>query len=180
MRIHFCIKSKRRPWLILDFLKETFKGSGTYKDKAHLHTRCVRLEYAGDFQIDVVPCVVYRPGGAHQFEVCNRIDDEFEVTDGEAYTRWLEQRNTWTGLDKLREVTRLLKYLRDIKGTFSCKSILLTTLLGERIESIDEFQKCLAATPPDAGCGGPARARRWRGHHPALASAFGPQTAGPW
>lgn len=131
-------------WSAKDYvhgLKETFKGSGTYKDKAHLHTRCVRLEYAGDFQIDVVPCVVYRPGGAHQFEVCNRIDDEFEVTDGEAYTRWLEQRNTWTGLDKLREVTRLLKYLRDIKGTFSCKSILLTTLLGERIESIDEFQQ---------------------------------------
>src|SRR5258707_11310810 len=44
-------------------LKDAFRGSGTYKDKAGLHTRCVRLEYAGDFEIDVVPCVVNRPGG---------------------------------------------------------------------------------------------------------------------
>ena len=32
-----------------------------------------------------------------------------------------------------------MKYLRDIKLTFSCKSILLTTLLGERITSVDQL-----------------------------------------
>jgi hypothetical protein len=120
-------------------LKDSFKGSGTYKDKAGLHTRCVRLEYSGDFEIDVVPCVANRPGGTHKYEVCNRNDDEFEPTDGEAYTAWLAQRNNWAGADKLREVTRLLKYLRDIKTTFSCKSILLTTLLGTRVNQTDQF-----------------------------------------
>jgi Second Messenger Oligonucleotide or Dinucleotide Synthetase domain len=124
-------------------LKEAFRGSGTYKDKPGLLTRCVRLEYAGDFEIDVVPCVVSRPGGTSQFEVCNRTDNRFEPTDGEAYSRWLAQRNAWTGDDMLIQVTRLLKYLRDIKTTFSCKSILLTTLLGERITESDAYNQAV-------------------------------------
>jgi hypothetical protein len=118
-------------------LKETFAGSGNYKDKIALHTRCVRLEYSGDFDIDVVPCLMNRPGATYGYEVCNRTDNRFEPTDGEAYTAWLAQRNDWVGSEKLREVTRLLKYLRDIKSTFSCKSILLTTLLGERVIEAD-------------------------------------------
>lgn len=35
--------------------------------------------------------------------------------------------------NQLIKVTRLAKYLRNIKGTFSAKSILLTTLLGNQI-----------------------------------------------
>jgi hypothetical protein len=92
-------------------LKDAFRASGSYKDKVGLHTRCVRLEYAGDFEIDVVPCIVNRPGGTSPLEVCNRIDNRFEPTDGEAYTRWLTQRNDWVGNDMLREVN-----LRDGSG----------------------------------------------------------------
>jgi hypothetical protein len=47
-------------------------------------------------------------------------------------------KNALTG-GHLKRVTRLVKYLRDIKGTFSIKSVLLTTLLGERISPIDEL-----------------------------------------
>jgi hypothetical protein len=120
-------------------LKEVFNGSGTYKDKAGLGNRCVTLEYSGDFEIDIVPCVINRPGRMSNFEVCNRRDNKFEATDSEAYTRWLEQRNEWIGNDRFREVNRLLKYIRDVKLTFSCKSILLTTLIGERITQADAF-----------------------------------------
>ncbi len=97
--------------------------------------------YSGDFDIDVVPCVINRAGGTLRYEVCNRVDDEFEATDSEAYTAWLDRRNEWVGSDKFREVIRLLKYLRDIKLTFSCKSILLTTLVGERITLADTFRR---------------------------------------
>ena len=43
-----------------DYIEELyncFRGSNTYKDKAHRKTRCVNLDYAGDFHLDVVPCV---------------------------------------------------------------------------------------------------------------------------
>jgi hypothetical protein len=127
-------------WSASDYvtdLRRVFRASGVYKDKCSLNNRCVTIYYANDFEIDIVPCVVSRPQGTSALEVCNRVDDVFEPTDSEAYTAWLGQRNEWIGSDRLREVTRLLKYLRDIKYTFSCKSILLTTLLGERITLAD-------------------------------------------
>lgn len=127
-------------WNAADYvltLRDVFHGSGIYKEKAGLGNRCVTLEYSGDFEIDVVPCIVNRPGRSSMYEVCNRNEDVFEATDPEAYTRWFDERNNWIGNNKLREVTRLLKYLRDVKLTFTCKSILLTTLLGERITQAD-------------------------------------------
>jgi len=118
-------------------LRRVFRASGIYKDKTSLNTRCVTITYAGDFEIDIVPCVTDRPGGTYRFEICNRVEESFEPTDSEAYTAWLEDRNGWVGNDRLREVTRLLKYLRDIKQTFTCKSILLTTLIGNLITPAD-------------------------------------------
>jgi len=72
-------------------LKEVFNGSGTYKDKAGLGNRCVTLEYSGDFEIDIVPCVVNRPGRTSNFEVCNRRDNKFEATDSEAYRKQIRR-----------------------------------------------------------------------------------------
>jgi hypothetical protein len=68
--------------------------------------------------------------------VCNRKDDAFEPTDGDGYAEWWHGRDALTG-GHLKKVTRLLKYLRDVKETFSVKSVLLTTLIGERISEID-------------------------------------------
>lgn len=127
-------------WSASDYitdLRRVFRASGVYREKCSLNNRCVTISYANDFEIDIVPCVVSRPQGKSTLEVCNRVDDVFEPTDSEAYTAWLDQRNAWIGSDRLREVTRLLKYLRDIKYTFSCKSILMTTLLGERVTLAD-------------------------------------------
>lgn len=121
-------------------LREVFSSSGTYREMVGLRTRCVTLTYANDFTLDVVPCIVGRPGGTHRLEVCNRTDNQFEPTDGPSFSEWFSQRNDWVGNDQLRRVVRLVKYLRDIKLTFSCKSILLTTLLGNQITILDSYQ----------------------------------------
>ena len=113
-----------------------FRASDRYRDLASMTTRCATLTYAGDFCLDVVPCVVDRrsPG---TLEVCNRKDDVFEPTNPLRYTAWLAERNLWVGSNHLQHVIRLIKYLRDIKGTFSAKSILLTTLVGSQINPLD-------------------------------------------
>jgi len=121
---------------ILD-LRRVFNVSETYKDKLVLGNRCVTLEYSGDFSLDVVPCIVNRSHMTQRYEVCNRTDDVFEPTDGLAFAEWFDQRNAWVGNDNLRKVIRLLKYLRDVKTTFSCKSILLSTLTGNTVTPDD-------------------------------------------
>ncbi len=120
----------------LNTLNAIFAESDVYKDKVRRFSHCVTIEYAGEAKIDIAPCVVGRTAGSAQ-EVCNHTTNAFEPSAPESYTTWLADRNSWTGGDGLRKVTRLLKYLRDIKTTFTCPSFLLTTLLGERIVASD-------------------------------------------
>ena len=98
-----------------------------------LRTRCVTIDYAGDFHLDVVPRVTF--GGRHY--VCNRTDNRFEETDGNGYRDWFNEQNRTTD-GNLKRVVRLLKYLRDHKNNYTAKSILLTTLAGNTIKSSDE------------------------------------------
>ncbi|ARO54036.1 hypothetical protein B2G69_07685 [Methylorubrum zatmanii] len=127
-------------WSAADYvrtLRGAFAGSGIYGDMLLPANRCVTVNYAGDFHLDVVPCVIGRPGGSGA-EVCNKDDDVFEPTDGHGYAEWWEGRNAWAH-HRLKHVVRLLKFLRDRKATFSVKSVLLTTLVGERITSLDAY-----------------------------------------
>lgn len=96
------------------------------------------LDYAGDFHLDVVPCVT-TDYYSQTFEVCNRNDNCFEDAAPEAYSAWFAQRNEWTENNMLIHSVRLLKYLRDIKGRFGVKSILLTTLVGNMVEVLDPY-----------------------------------------
>jgi hypothetical protein len=62
----------------------------------------------------------------------------------------LVERNSWTGSNGLRKVTRLHKYLRDIKTTFSCPSVLLTTLIGMQVSHADENDEASFSDVPTA------------------------------
>ena len=123
-------------WGAKDYVLEinkTLAGNKNYADKLRLKTRCVTVDYAGDFHLDVVPRVTIN--GKHY--VCNRIDNKFEETDGIGYRDWFNEKNRITG-GNLKRVVRLLKHLRDHKNSFTAKSILLTTLAGNTIKSSDE------------------------------------------
>lgn len=120
-------------WEPKDYIAElarAFRDSNVYRDKTSKKTRCVRIQYAGQCHIDVVP-FVRGPGGG---SITNRHDNTFEATDPEGFTRWYQDRNRTTN-GHLKRVIRLMKYLRDIKATFSVKSVILTALLGERVNA---------------------------------------------
>ena len=123
-------------WEAKDYVLEinrTLAGNKTYADKLRLKTRCVTVDYAGDFHLDVVPRVTIN--GKHY--VCNRIDNKFEETDGNGYRDWFNGKNRITR-GNLKRAVRLLKHLRDDKNSFTAKSILLTTLAGNAIKASDE------------------------------------------
>jgi hypothetical protein len=130
----------------VDTLYAAFRESATYKEKVGRSSHCVTIEYAGERKIDVAPLVKDR-GGLSRLEVCNRTADKFELSEPQKYTDWLIERNTWSGSNSFRKVTRLLKYLRDIKTTFTCASVLLTTLLGDRISAGDKDTDAFADVP---------------------------------
>lgn len=107
-----------------------------YDGKVRRFSHCATIEYAGERKIDVAPCVVNR-FYAGQYEVCNRVTDQFEASAPLAYTEWVNDKNGVAGGNDLKKVTRLLKYMRDIKGNFTCPSFLLTTLMGMQVYESD-------------------------------------------
>lgn len=120
-------------WLPSDYIEElyrTFRASSRYRNMVSRHARCVKVDYANEFHIDVVPYVERH--GEHY--ICNRDNDEFELTNPEGFNAWLDQQDQTTG-GKLIKVIRLLKYLRDYKNTFSVKSVILNILVGGRVNS---------------------------------------------
>lgn len=131
-------------------LYRALSASKRYKDKVQHRTRCVRLDYSGDFHLDVVPCIERKGLIWTTYLVTNRDANRMESTAPEAYSEWLRDRNALAGHNMLRKVIRLAKYQRDIKTNFSVKSILLTTLLGERITDRDGYSRSEFADVPTA------------------------------
>lgn len=123
-----------------------FDGHNTYKDKVRRYSHCVTIEYSGERRIDIAPCLKGRLR-QDSYEVCNRTANEFELTSPLAYTNWVTGRNAIAGTNDLKKVTRLLKYLRDIKSNFTCPSFLFTTLLGSHIYDSDKGTAAFADTP---------------------------------
>ncbi len=115
-----------------DYINEVYqclKKNQTYAGKVRRKTRCVVVDYAGDCHLDVVPCITI---GSNQY-ICNRSTNGFEITDGTGFRDWFNRKNQATN-GSLKRVTRLLKYLRDHKETFTAPSILLTTLIGNAVD----------------------------------------------
>ncbi len=122
-------QARKQPKDYINDLYEYFKTNGTYKDKVRRKTRCIYLDYKGDFHLDIVPSLK----SANTIYICNYETNSFEETDGTGYRDWFNTQNKQTN-GMLKKVTRILKYLRDHKRNFTAKSILLTTLIGRAAE----------------------------------------------
>ena len=126
-------------WTARDYVNELATKLGrlpAYEGKVRRFSHCATIEYAGERKVDIAPCVINRRfDGKH--EVCNRNMDRFEASVPLAYTEWVKGKNGVAGGNDMKKVTRLLKYMRDIKGNFTCPSFLLTTLIGLQVYESD-------------------------------------------
>jgi len=120
----------------IDSLYTKFKANATYAEKVRRYSHCITIEYAKERKIDIAPCIKERLF-LNTYEVCNRNTNSFEQSNPREYTDWLIQQNRSSQKNNLRKITRLLKYLRDIKTRFTCPSFLLTTLLGKQVQASD-------------------------------------------
>lgn len=118
------------PTELLRTVKAVLKASARHADLVHAKKRCITLDYAGEFHLDVVPCL--RSGGL--LYIANKETNAWEPTDPDGYTDWLETRDAHAG-GLLVSTIRLCKYLRDYKGRPAIKSVILTTLLAQRVEA---------------------------------------------
>lgn len=126
-------------WTPRDYLsnvKAALGRSSTYRNMTvERKNRCVRVVYANSCHIDIVPAV-----SRHEAEyVAYYKDDAWEMTDPQGFTSWMKEKDDIAG-GNLRRVIRLIKFLRDHRGSFTgTRSVILTTLLGERVSALKKF-----------------------------------------
>lgn len=132
------------PKQYLAAVRAAFKRHSTYASMTERKNRCVRIRYAGSCHVDVVPYITLADG---REVIVNYAEDKFEDTNPTGFAAWMREKDDLAN-GNLRLVIRLMKYLRDYKNTFSCPSVILTTLLGQRVTSIcaDTRYTCVAAT----------------------------------
>lgn len=128
----------------INTLHQALSANGTYRDKLKQESHCVTIAYAGERRIDIAPCVIGFGNGLH---VCDRVANEFQRSEPESYSEWFAAADRVTSNRALVKVTRLLKYIRDIKRTFTCPSILLTTLIAGTVTPADRGAVDVASVP---------------------------------
>lgn len=117
------------PAELLKSVEDAIRESHHHAGLIRRRTRCVTLEYAGEFHLDVVPCV--RQGAI--LYIANRQTDGWEPTDPDGLTAWMEEHDARVD-GHLIPAIRLCKFLRDYKGRPRVKSVVLTLLLAQQVD----------------------------------------------
>lgn len=111
-------------------LKKSLDAVPRYAEKTVLGKRCVTIDFANDFHIDVVPFIERADGLTY---ISHRTRNEFIRQDPTAFTDWFNEKNSTTNGHLVR-VIRLVKWLRD-RSSIDCPSVVLAALLAERVKS---------------------------------------------
>ena len=133
-------------WEPKKYINEVYNALGRnsrYSKQEHGRKhRCVWLSYAPEphdigCHLDIVPFIELFDG---RQVIANRVDNTWEPfwgsTDPQGFTNWIQRQDELSS-KQFRRVTRLMKYLRDERGSFTgVKSVILTTLLGKQVTGV--------------------------------------------
>jgi len=149
MEIDHSISSAVR---VLSLLETWLRESGTYGPMVQPLKRCVRLNYAGDFHMDILPAAPERPAYGTRIRVPDRKLEDWKSSDPKGFGAWFKARGELYLLEKradaeplprfqsleeknpLQRVVQLAKRARDLyfasDAEAAPRSIVLTTLMG--------------------------------------------------
>ena len=157
----------------------------TYSKQKHgRKCRCVWLEYAPEngvgCHLDIVPLITLANG---RRVIVNRDDNtwepEYGSTNPQGLTDWVKRRDQLTSR-QFRRVVRLMKYLRNERGSFDgVKSVILTTVLGLQVTEASALTPGEYANTPTALVNLVDDLDRWlqaRPHRPSLSNPAGDGT----
>jgi hypothetical protein len=135
------------PARYLSALYDALADQPRYRGKVTLKTRCVRVTYAGDCHVDLVPYLHVPLYGIYDQQfIVNRKTNEFERVNPQGFVDWVRGKDRLAH-GHLRTTLRLLKYLRDHERRFDIPSVILTVVVGGRANGIFAFFERYADLP---------------------------------
>ena len=146
------------------WIQQRLRENKIYRDRLESLPRCLRLTYAGDFHLDILPACPDPVRGSSFLRIPDR-DRNGKLTNPEAYATWFEQRCALQrqievqreltpipphqppqNRSVLRQATQLFKRRRDIvyrDDQDTPASIALTTLAGNSYQGEDNITDAL-------------------------------------
>ena len=184
----FLLMNAQEDWEPKHYLDAVYDALGrdpTYTKQKHgRKCRCVWLEYAPEngvgCHLDIVPLITLADD---RRVIVNRDDNSWEPaygsTNPQGLTDWVKRRDQLTS-GQFRRVVRLMKYLRNERGSFdSVKSVILTTVMGLQVTEYDAQVPSKYANIPTALVNLVEDLDRWlqaRPSRPSLANPAGDGT----
>lgn len=133
----------KEPKETLDWIAKRIKSHKEFEDRVKVKDRCVRINYAGDFHVDIVPAMPY--GDA--IKIPSKKEGEWCETNPAGFTDWCNDINRTTD-GYFAKIIKIMKHWRDDKvgKDTAPKSILLTTLIGNSFVKKSSIAETLVET----------------------------------
>ena len=152
--IHLKSNTPHTPHRIYNELKRRLGENELYRKKIELKNRCIRLNYAGDFHIDILTGVQENTFDKNRLKVPDQKLSDWVSSNPRGYAEWFFERvnlvsesllekalkaeklpnDNFKNKKPLQRGVQLIKRYRDIyfqeDGTFKTSSIILTTIAG--------------------------------------------------
>lgn len=146
--------TQHTPQKIYAELKRRLSEHGAYKEKMELKNRCIRLNYAGDFHMDILPGIQENEWDEDKLRVPDRALGSWVSSNPRGYSNWFMGRvnlaktsillkalraenlpsNDYENKKPLQRAVQLIKRYRDVyfqkDDTYKTSSIVLTTIAG--------------------------------------------------
>ncbi|WP_235991727.1 SMODS domain-containing nucleotidyltransferase [Metabacillus schmidteae] len=121
------ISEADEPKETLNWIKDRIKSHKGFENRVKAKDRCVRIDYAKDFHVDVVPAFVY----GDYIKIPSKKESEWTKTNPTGFKDWCDGINNDSD-DYFSKTVKVIKHWRDEKvgKDTAPKSILLTTLVG--------------------------------------------------
>ena len=123
-------EEEKKPRAVLEWLAERLRADKQWKGKVTQKNRCIRISYAGDFHLDIIPAIIYHLDTV--VEIPDKEEDKWKPSNPKGYIKWFKSIDP-DATNKLIDTAKLFKYWRDKKfgEVTKPKSILLTTLVAQ-------------------------------------------------
>ena len=127
-----------------NWVVERVKTKKAYKDKIKTKDRCIQINYAGDFHVDIVPA---RTTYGDSILIPSKKEDDWVITNPAGFKKWCDKKHIKHD-EKFRSTVKILKYWRDqnVSSSTAPKSILLTTLIGHYMIAKSSYAETLVET----------------------------------
>lgn len=151
------------PMNVYNQLKRVLHSDDRYRDKVELKNRCIRIDYAGDFHMDVLPGCQVENQNSDKIVIPDRELKSWLTSNPKGYGKWFIAKSDsvrQTLLEKafsmedlpsdeyatkkpLQRAVQIIKRYRDLffekDTTYATPSIVLTTLAGQLYQNQDSI-----------------------------------------